>query len=170
MKRRALGVLLLGSMPMVLTGCENVEATIFNPSDDKEVEKIDLKKEIILDHYNGGKYGITFKKVRTTDKRNSFASDDIQDVVLIDYEIQNYSVDENLVLYEGMDFKIFDSNNNQLTSYPLTQSLKYPDSVSIGETSTGTIAIGSKEKLSTINIVTYNQNKPFKYIKFDLNK
>lgn len=170
MMRKAFGILLLGSMSMFLNGCEKVEATMFNQSDNIDVEKTDLRKEIILDHYNGGKYGITFKKIKATDKRNSFASDEIQDVILIDYEIQNYSVDENLILYEGIDFKVFDSNNNQLTSYPLTQSLKYPNTVSIGETSVGTIAIGSKEKLATINIVVYNQNKPFKYIKFDLNK
>ena len=171
MNKKAIGVILLGLTSVTLTGCQDVEATLFNPSNkNDELDKFDLKKEVVLDHYKEGKYGVTFKKIKKTDKRNSFASNEINEVFLVDYEFQNYSINENILLYEGSDFKFFDSKGNQLSSYPLTQSLKYANPASIGEISSATIAIGSKEPLDKLYIVIYNNELPVGYIKYDINK
>ena len=169
MNKKALGIALLGLSSFTLTGCQNVEATIFNSDNSNhDIEKIDLKKEIVLNHYKDGKYGVTFKKVKRTDKRNSFASEEIKDVFLIDYEFQNYSVNENILLYEGSDFKFFDSKGNQLSSYPLTQSLKYANPASVGDVSSSTVAVGSKEILDNLYIVIYNNDLPISYIKSEI--
>ena len=105
---------------------------------------------------------------KRTEKRNIFASEEIQDVFVIDYEFQNYSVNENILLYEGTDFKFFDANGTELSSYPLSQALKYAKPASVGETSSATVAIGSKETLDKIYIVAYNAESAIGYIKCDI--
>lgn len=164
MSKKLMSAILLGVSCLGLTGCEDVEATLFTIDKKDDVSKLSLKEELILDHYNGGKYSVKFKNIKKTSKRNEYASSEINDVVIINYEFENYSVDENILLYEGIDFKIFDKNNNQLSSYPLQQSLKYATPTYIGGVSSASIAVGSEEVLDSLYIVIYNQEKPVGYI------
>lgn len=173
--KKIIGVILLGVSCLSLSGCEKVEAyklkinEIQNEKDkEDEISSLNLNEEIILDHYKGGKYSITFKNVKKTDKRNEFASEQIKDVILLDYKFENYSVNENILISEGVEYKVFDENNKQLNTYPITQYIKYPSPSSPGAISSGSIALGSENILNNINIIVYNQEKPIGCIKVNL--
>lgn len=176
MKKIILSFILLSSTCLNLTGCEKVEAYKIKidemkknqEKEDEEILPLNLDDEIILDHYNGGKYSLTFKDVKRTDKRNEFASSDINDVIIIDYKFENYSVNEDIIASEGIDFKVYDQNKNLLTTYPIIQSIKYPTPSSPGMISSGSIALGSKDILNKIYIVVYNQELPIGYIALDI--
>lgn len=174
MKIKLLGIILLGISSLSLSGCEKVEAykiEIENIKKEKEMEilELNLDEEIILDHYNGGKYSVTFKGANRTEKRNEFASPEVKDVIFIDFEFENYSVNEDILVSEGIDFKVFDENNNILSLYPITEPLKCPVPSSAGNVSRASIALGSKYEVDKINVVVYNQENPVGYLKVDLN-
>lgn len=175
MRKKIIGVILIGVSCLSLSGCEKVEAyklkinEIQNEKEkDDEMPLLNLDDEIILDHFNGGKYSLTFKNVKKTDKRNEFASEKIKDVIIIDYKFENYSVDNNILISEGIDYKVYDQNNNQLTVYPITQSIKYPTPASPGAISSGSIALGSENTLNNIKIIAYNQENPVGQISLEL--
>ena len=171
MKKRILSIMLLGVSCLSLSGCEKVEAYKFKIDEiqkgkekEEEIPQLNMGDEIILDHYDGGKYSVTFKKVSKTDKRNEFASTKIKDVIILDYKFENYSVNENILVSEGIDFKVYDDKNNVLTTYPIMQSIKYPTPSSPGIISSGSIALGSEAVLNDVYILVYNQENPIGYI------
>lgn len=175
MNKKIKSVILLGLVCMSLTGCEKVEAykskidAIKNEQSDKdELTQLNLKEDIILDYYNGGKYSLNLKEVKKTDERNEFASKDVKDVIVLDYQFENYSINEDIVVSEGVDFKVYDKKNNVLSSYPIAQSIKYPTPASVGSISSGSVALGSFDELDGVNIVIYNQDNPIGYISIDL--
>ena len=173
MKKRIMSIMLLGISCLSLSGCEKVEAyklKIDEIQKEKkdEIPQLNLDEEIILDHYNGGKYSVTFKKVAKTDKRNEFASAKINDVVILDYKFENYSVNDNILVTEGVDYKVYDNKGNKLTTYPIIQSIKYPAPSSPGMVSSGSIALGSENVLDAVYIVIYNQDSPIGYINVNM--
>lgn len=173
MKKKILGIILLGISSLNLTGCEKVEAykiKIEEKKEEKESEipQLNFNDEAILDHYDGGKYGITMEGIRKTDKRNEFASSDIKDVIFVDFKFENYSVNKDIMAYEGIDFKVFDENNKQLKPYPLTEPSRCPAPGGPGSVSSASIALGSENELKELNIVIYNQEKPVGYLNMKL--
>lgn len=175
MKKRILCIVLLCLSCLSLIGCENVDAYKLKINQigtkKEEIPEFLLGKEILLESLDGGKYGITFNKVKKTDKRNTFASNNIQDVIIIDYKFENYSVNNELLISEGIDFKVYDSNNNLLTAYPIIQSVEYPTPASQGVVSHGSVALGSELVLDTIKIEVNSQensNDIIGYVYVDL--
>ena len=173
MKKRIMGLILLGISCLSLSGCEKVEAyklkiDEIQKENKDEIPQLNLDEEIILDHYNGGKYSVTFKKVAKTDQRNEFASAKVNDVIILDYKFENYSVNENIMVSEGTDYKVYDDKGNILTTYPIVQSIKYPAPSSPGVISLGSIALGSEHILNTVYIVVYNQENPVGYISVNM--
>lgn len=169
MKKRIIGIILLGISCLSLSGCEKVEAyklkiDEIQKENEDEIPQLNMDEEVILDHYNGGKYSVTFKKVTKTEKRNEFASAKINDVIILDYKFENYSVNSDILVSEGVDYKVYDDKGNVLTTYPIAQSIKYPTPSSPGVISSGSIALGSESILNTVYIVVYNQENPVGYI------
>lgn len=169
MKRKIASIILLGISSLSLSGCEKVEAYKLKIDEiqkekEEEIPLLNMNEEIILDHYDGGKYSVTFKKVSKTDKRNEFASTKINDVIILDYKFENYSVNNDILVSEGIDFRVYDNKNNLLTTYPIIQSIKYPTPSSPGVISSGSIALGSNNTLSDVYIAVYNQENPIGYI------
>lgn len=162
MKKKLLGIILLSMSCLTLNGCEKVDAYKEKINEistkNEEVAQLNLGKDIVLDHYEGGKYSVTFNKVKKTDKRNEFASSNIKDVIVLDYKFENYSVNDNISISEGIDYKIYDDENNLLITYPIAQAIKYPIPASQGVISSGSIAFGSEKPLKQIYISVYNKD------------
>lgn len=176
MKKKLLGLILLGISSLTLTGCEKVEAYKIDmeeaikekQEEAEELPLLNMEEEFILDYFDSGKYGLTFDGVRKTDKRNEFAPYEAKEVVLVDFVFENYSVNKDIMVTEGVDFKVFDQNKKQLKTYPVVEPSKCPFPGGPGTRSSASIALGSEDELKELNIVVYNQEKPIGYINVQL--
>lgn len=171
MKNKMFKLFLLSLLPMGLNGCENVEAYKIESIKEKnknEISEINFGEEVILEHYNGGKYGLKINKISSTDERNAYASYDAKNVFIINFTFENYSINEDILISEGTDFKVFDQNNNQLKLYPLSSVNKCPVPMSMGGISTGNIVLGSENLTENLRIEIYNQGESVSYINVNL--
>lgn len=177
MNKKIFGMILLGIASLNLTGCEKVEAYKLKlenfsqqskDSKDNEEKYLNMNEDILMEHYTNGKYSIKFENVKKTDKRNAFVNKEVEDVIILSYSFENYSVPEQITISEGIEFKVFDNNNNLLEIYPIPNETKSSSPCSPGSSSSGSIALSSIDKVESINIIVYNQEETIGYINVPL--
>lgn len=100
-------------------------------------------------HTNRGDYSLKFTGVRETSKRNEFADENPQRVVILEYEYSNISFDSDVVV-SYLYFRPYDKGGNALSQYPDT-SIKHTTNISQGKTATASVAYGLN---SSDNIIT----------------
>lgn len=109
---------------------------------------------------DSGEYRVKFTKIYETNERNEFSEKTANRVIIIEYEYENISKENDLFISE-MNFKLYDKDNNQLETYPA--STKYGDSVSKGRKTTASEAFALNSDSNYIELEFYDNyfnNKP----------
>ena len=177
MKFRLFGLICIGIAALNLSGCEKVEAYKIEVQDAIEEKQKEEAKEIpvakeneefILDYFDGGKFSFTLDGVSLTDERNEFASYEAKDVVMVNFGFENYSVNKEIMITPGTDFKVFDQNKKELKPYPIVNPSKssYPGGPGVRYSSS--IALGSENPIEKAYVVVYNQEQPIAYTEVNL--
>lgn len=105
-------------------------------SSTKELATYKLNDDIYVTN-NSGKYRVKFTNISETGYRNQFSDKEAKKVVIIEYEYENISLEDDLYI-SSIDFKLYDKENNQLETYPA--DIKYPGSISKGRKTTASVA------------------------------
>ncbi len=92
---------------------------------------------------------VTINKVYNTDERNQFEEIEYEQVVLIDYEVENVTLDD-LFIFES-NFKVIDEGKNLLKTYPL--STDSPGRLPPGTKGQGTMCYGVKSPSKNLKIM-----------------
>lgn len=79
---------------------------------------------------SSGEYKVKITGVKETADRNEFADVEAKKVILVSYEYENISYQDDL-LVSDLNMKVYDKENNLLESYPATEE-KYGSSISLG--------------------------------------
>ena len=122
-------------------------------SEPKEIKTYKVGEDIYVTN-NDGKYRIKITQVEETDKRNQFSEKEAKKVVLISYEYENMTLEDDLSISE-LDFKLYDKDNNKLESYPDT-SQKYGGAVSTGRKTTAIDAYALNNDNNYIELEYYD--------------
>lgn len=101
-----------------------------------------------------GDYRIKFTDVTETSNRNQFSDVEADRVIIIEYEYENISQDDSLYV-SSLNFKVYDKDNNQLESYPATNT-KYGGSVAKGRKATASVAYALNNDDDYIEIEYYD--------------
>ena len=107
-----------------------------------------------------GEYRVKFTNIYETKDRNEFSDKTAKKVIIIEYEYENISQEDDLYVDE-MHFKLYDKENNQLETYPV--STKYGSSVSKGRKATASEAYALNSDNNYIELEFYDNmfnNKP----------
>lgn len=91
--------------------------------------------EVVTVKTSAGEYHVKITKVEETSDRNQFSDTQANRVVLISYEYENVSYQNDLSV-SSMDMKVYDKENNLLETYPASGT-KYGSSVGTGRKSNG---------------------------------
>lgn len=87
---------------------------------------------------SSGEYTVKISGVKETADRNEFSDVKADRVILVSYEYENKSYNDDLYVSES-NMKVYDKENNLLESYPSTEQ-KYASSVGTGRKSNGVAA------------------------------
>lgn len=102
---------------------------------------------------NDGKYRIKFISVKETNDRNKYSDIQAERVVIIEYEYENISLEEDLLISD-FNFKLYDKNNNALESYPIT--VKDATKIGTGRKTTASEAYALNNPNNYIELEFYN--------------
>ena len=144
---------------LFITGCtSNAQTSGESFKNDSNLEKENKKTEYSLnqDIYvknNDGEYRIKFTGIRETSDRNEFSDKTANRVVIISYEYENISMDEDLYISD-IYFKLYDKQGNILESYPI--SYKYPDSIGTGRKTTAEAAFALNSSDNYLELEYYD--------------
>lgn len=141
-------VFAVGSSSNVTTSTNSDGTT----SSTNELTTYKLNEDIYVTN-SSGKYRIKFTKITETSERNEFSDKQANRVVIIEYEYENISQEDDLYISE-MDFKLYDKENNQLETYPL--STKYPSNISKGRKTTASVAYALNSDSNYIELEYYD--------------
>lgn len=117
-----------------------------------ELAKYKLNEDIYITT-NSGKYRIKFTKISETKERNQFSETKANKVVVLEYEYENISQDEDLFISE-LNYKLYDKENNQLETYPV--STKSGSSVSKGRKANASVAYALNSNNNYIELEFYD--------------
>lgn len=101
-----------------------------------------------------GEYTVKITGVKETSDRNEFSDVVAKKVILISYEYENVSYQNDLSVSD-FNMKAYDKENNLLESYPATEQ-KYGSSVGIGRKSNGVIAYALNSDSNYVEIEYYD--------------
>lgn len=110
-----------------------------------------LNEDIFITN-NLGKYRVKFTSVTETSDRNQFSDIKADRVVIIEWEYENLTIEEDLLVSDMSNFKLYDKDNNKLESYPA------------GDTKTGG-SVGQGRK--TVASEAYALNNSNNYIELE---
>lgn len=101
-----------------------------------------------------GEYWIRFNSVKETKDRNEFSDKKANKVVLISYDFENVSYENDLFISD-MVMKLYDKDNNALETYPSKLEKSAP-SVSKGRKGSGVLAYALNNKNNYIELEYYS--------------
>ncbi|MBE6835948.1 MAG: DUF5067 domain-containing protein [Ruminococcaceae bacterium] len=110
--------------------------------------------ELVSIKTSSGEYTVKITGVTETSERNEFADTKADRVILIAYEYENISYENDLSVDE-MNMKAYDKDNNLLEDYPATEQ-KYGSAVGTGRKSNGVIAYALNNENNYIEIDFYD--------------
>lgn len=154
---------ILLALSICLVGCSTDDKTESigenNTPSEQENEKVNqtprfaLGETITVTLESDEQYEVTFTGIEETDRRNEFAEETPQRVVIISYKYKNISCEDDLFISD-MDFNAYDSDGMALSTYP-DISVEYPDSVSTGRSTKGSVAYGLDSDVNHIELEYY---------------
>ena len=134
-------------------------------SEKKELKTYKINEDIVVTK-DEGKYRIRITNVEETTRRNQFSDIQAQKVVLISYEYENMTMENDLSVSE-LGFKLYDKDNNKLETYPDINQ-KYGGSVSKGRKTSSVDAYALNNDNNYIELEYYdnmfNSKPDFKVI------
>ena len=101
------------------------------------------------------KYRIKFTNVTETDYRATHSSQKADRVVIVEYEYENISKENNLYISDTY-FKLYDKKNNNLMTYPVVTDVKYPKDAAKGETVVANVAYALNNSDNYIKVDFYD--------------
>ena len=102
---------------------------------------------------SSGEYKLKFTKIYETSERNQFSEKQANRVIIIEYEYENVSKENDLYVSD-LEFKVYDKENNQLETYPVTT--KSGGSVSKGRKATGSVAYALNSNSNYVELEYYD--------------
>ncbi len=149
-------VVLLG-----MTGCDSDVTTSNKPSGnsnttskEEESKKVyNLNEDVYLKNSSGEEYRLKITSVSETNDRNEFSDVIANRVVLISYEYENISMEDDLNI-SSFNFKVYDKDNNSLETYPV--SVTYSDSVGKGRKTSGSVAYALNNDSNYLELEYYD--------------
>lgn len=100
-----------------------------------------------------GEYTVKITSVKETKSRNQFSDVKADRVILVSYEYENISYNDDL-LVSDMNMKLYDKDNNLLESYPSTEQ-KFGSSIGTGRKSSGVDAYALNSKENYVELEFY---------------
>lgn len=122
-------------------------------AENKEMPTYKLGEKVSI-KTSSGDYWVRFKSCKETKDRNQFSDTKADRVILIEYDFENTSY-ENDLFVSSMDMKLYDKDNNILESYPSTLA-KEPSSVSKGRKGSGVLAYALNNDNNYIELEYYS--------------
>lgn len=114
---------------------------------------------------SSGEYRVKFTNIYETSERNQFSDKQANRVVIIEYEYENISKENDLYVSD-LEFKLYDKDNNLLETYPA--NTKYASNVSKGRKTTASVAYALNNDNNYIELEFYdnmfNSKPDFKVI------
>lgn len=115
-----------------LTGCMS-DASTSNDGSGSDVnnqvkKSYGLNEDVYITNSNG-EYSLRITGIKETSDRNQFSDKVANRVIIISYEYENISLNDDLYI-SSLDFKVYDKDNNILDTYPVTT--EYPTSIGTG--------------------------------------
>ena len=142
-------VFAVGSSSSNVTTSTNSDGTASSTND---LANYKLNDDIYVTN-NTGKYRMKFTNISETTERNEFSDTQANRVVVIEYEYENISKEDDLSVSE-FNFKLYDKENNQLETYPITT--KYGTSISKGRKTTASVAYALNSDSNYIELEYYD--------------
>lgn len=102
---------------------------------------------------NSGDYRVKFTKIYETTYRNDFADQRADRVVIIEFEYENISKEDDLSISD-FNFKLYDKENNKLETYPA--DYKSGGSVGKGRKTTASAAYALNSNSNYIELEFYD--------------
>ncbi len=122
------------------------------PSSTKDLATYKLNDDIYVKNQSG-EYRVKFTKIYETSNRNQYSDKQANRVIVIEYEYENISQEEDLYVSE-LDFKLYDKENNQLETYPV--DTKYSSYISKGRKATASVAYALNSDSNYIELEFYD--------------
>ena len=104
---------------------------------------------------NSGKYRVKFTNVKETSDRNQFSDTKADRVVIIEWEYENLTIEDDLLVSDMLNFKLYDKDNNKLETYP-TGDTKYGGSVGKGRKTVSSEAYALNNSNNYIELEFYD--------------
>lgn len=156
MKKKSFLTLFIVLFLVMLTGCESSATTSGTQNTEQPVvtkKTYGLKEDIYITN-DSGEYRLKITGVKETADRNEFSDIVAERVVIISYEYENISLNDDLYISD-YDFKVYDADNNSLDDYPI-YDIDYSDSVSVGRKSSGEMAFALNNSRNYLELEYYD--------------
>lgn len=142
---------------VVITGCESNVETSSQSSSDISTNTVEKKtygvNEDVYVKNDSGEYRLKITGVTETDYRNQFSDTVADRVIIISYEYENISVEDDLYVSD-YDFKVYDADNNKLESYPADTI--YGGYVGIGRKASASMAFALNNSANYVELEFYD--------------
>lgn len=152
--KKVVKFLLIAVLFLGITGCVENSEVSSNGGENKtkEIATFKINEDIFVKNEEGE---IRFKvlSVKETAERNQFYDKDVDRVIVIEYEYENKSREDDIMISE-LNFKIYDKNNNALDSYPIYTT--YPSAISTGRKTKADVAYALNNDENYIEIEFYD--------------
>ena len=143
-------------MLFILVGCDSNAETSNSPSGSTNTEsnkKVYGINEDVFVKNDSGEYRLKITGIKETNERNEFSDKVANRVVVISYEYENISMDDDLSI-DDWNFKVYDKDNNALETYPV--DVDYSSSVGIGRKSSGSMAYALNNTNNYVELEYYD--------------
>ncbi len=122
-------------------------------STNQELKTYKLNEDIYITN-SLGKYRVKFTSVTETSDRNQFSDKRADRVVVIEWEYENLTIEDDLLVSEMLNFKLYDKDNNKLETYPV--SSKYGGNVGKGRKAVSSEAFALNNSNNYIELEYYD--------------
>jgi hypothetical protein len=139
----------------LITGCGSSASTSDSPygsSSSNNKTEYGMNQDIYIKN-SSGEYRLKVTGIRETWDRNEFSDKQANRVIIISYEYENISLDEDLYISE-YDFKVYDKAGTSLETYPV--DYKYADSISQGRRTTAEAAYALNNDENYVELEYYD--------------
>ncbi len=168
MKKLFLGIFIVLFSVLILTGCDFESTATTSAEEDKtssdkedsgtssnvkEIPNYKINDNIYVTN-SSGKYRFKITGVKETEERNQFSDTQAKKVIVISYEYENQTLQNNLYI-SSMDFKAYDKDDYILETYEVI-NYKYPSSVSTGHKETAEMVFALNNDINYIELEYYD--------------
>ena len=119
----------------------------------KEKQKYKIGDDLIVTT-SDGEYRIKFTGVKETSDRNQYSDTQADRVIIVEYEYENISLEEDLYIFSSY-FKLYDKDNNAMETYPAIGT-KSPSNISVGRKTSASEAFALNNSNNYVELEYYH--------------